>query len=69
MIAIDDEGHHKKLKQYFVDEKMSVVDKAEAVILADGKDIVWVVGRRIGANYKVTEFTKRILKVVYGGER
>ena len=48
---------------------MSVVDKAETVILADGKDIVWVVGRRIGAEYKVTEFTKRILKVVYGGER
>lgn len=69
VIAIDDEGHHKKLKQYFVDEKMSVVDKAETVILADGKDIVWVVGRRIGANYKVTEFTKRILKVVYGGKR
>lgn len=69
VITIDDEGHHKKLKQYFVDEKMSVVDKAETVILADGKDVVWVVGRRIGANYKVTEFTKRILKVVYGGKR
>ena len=69
VISIDDEGHHKKLKQYFVDEKMSVVDKAETIILADGKDVVWVVGRRIGAEYKVTEFTKRILKVVYGGER
>ena len=69
MITIDDEGHHKKLKQYFVDEKMSVVEKTETVILADGKDVVWVVGRRIGSEYKVTESTKRILKVVFGGER
>ena len=69
VITIDDEGHHKKLKQYFVDEKMSVVEKAETIILADGKDVVWVVGRRIGSEYKVTDTTKRILKVVYGGER
>lgn len=69
VITIDDEGHHKKLKQYFVDEKMSVVEKTETVILADGKAVVWVVGRRIGSEYKVTESTKRILKVVFGGER
>lgn len=67
-ITIDNENHHKKIKQYFADEKMSVTDKTETILLADGSEIVWVVGKRIGNRYKVSESTKRILKVVYGGE-
>lgn len=67
-ITIDDENHHKKIKQYFADEKMSVTDKTETILLADGNEIVWVVGKRIGNRYKVSESTKRILKVIYGGE-
>jgi tRNA(Ile)-lysidine synthase len=67
VIAIDDKGHHKKLKQYFVDERMSRVEKEEALLLADGNNIVWVVGKRIGADYKITENTKRVLEVRYEG--
>ena len=67
IIAIDN-GHHKKLKQYFVDEHVSRCKKEEALLLADGSNIVWVVGKRIGADYKITENTKRVLEVHYKGE-
>ena len=67
IIAIDDNGHHKKLKQYFVDEQMSGREKEETLLLADGNNIVWVVGKRIGADYKITENTKRVLEVRYEG--
>ena len=67
IIAINN-GHHKKLKQYFVDEHVSRCKKEEALLLADGSNIVWVVGKRIGADYKITENTKRVLEVRYKGE-
>lgn len=67
VIGIDDYGHHKRLKQYLIDEKMSGVEKDQLMLLADGDNIVWVIGRRIGSDYKITEHTKRVLKVVYEG--
>ena len=67
VIAIDDLNHHKKIKQYFVDKGMSRMDKEAAVLLADGNHIVWIVGDRIGADYKVSDTTKTVLKVKYGG--
>ncbi len=67
-IAIDGNGHHKKLKQYFIDEKIPVRNRDEAILLADGNHILWIVGMRIGADYKVTNTTKTVLKVNYGGQ-
>ena len=67
MIAIDDKGHHKKLKQYFVDEHIPRVCKEEILLLADGSNIMWVVCGRIGADYKVSDSTNRVLVVSYIG--
>lgn len=67
VIAIDDKGHHKKLKQYFVDEHIPRVCKEEILLLADGSNIMWVVGGRIGADYKVSDSTNRVLEVRYIG--
>lgn len=67
IIAIDNNGHHKKLKQYFVDERMSRIEKDETLLLADGSNIVWVIGKRIGADYKISENTKHVLEVRYEG--
>lgn len=66
VISIEN-GHHKKLKDYFVDEHMSRVQKAETLLLADGNNIVWVIGGRIGSDYKITESTKRVLEIRYIG--
>lgn len=56
-------GSHKKLKEYFIDEKIPREDRDRMVLLADGNHIMWAVGMRISEEYKVTEKTRRILKV------
>lgn len=67
-ITIDSDGHHKKLNQYFIDEKVPKRKRDMTILLADGNNIVWVIGGRIGAEYKITGGTKRVLKVKYGGK-
>ncbi len=69
VIAIDTNNHHKKIKKYFVDKGMSRIDKQAAVLLADGNHIMWIVGDRIGADYKISDSTKTVLEVEYGGQR
>lgn len=68
IITIDDSGHHKTIKQYFVDTGVSRVDKDNTILLADGNCIMWVVGGRIGADYKISNSTRMVLEVNYGGE-
>lgn len=60
-----EDGRTKKLKQYFIDEKIPKEQRKQILLVADGSHIVWIVGYRISAYYKVTEHTRRILKVQY----
>ncbi|SFF04907.1 tRNA lysidine(34) synthetase TilS [Thermophagus xiamenensis] len=53
----------KKLSDFFVDEKFSLVDKERTWLLLSGDQIVWVVGRRIDDRFKVTAKTKNILEI------
>lgn len=64
-------GIHKKLKDYLIDCKVPREDRDRCILLADGSHIIWVVGMRISERYKVTERTKKILKIqkiVDGGD-
>ena len=54
---------HKSLKSYLVDQKIPQTQRGRLPILAEGDHVLWVVGYRISEYYKVTENTKRILKV------
>ena len=54
---------HKSLKSYLVDQKIPQAERDRLPILAEGEHVLWVVGYRISEYYKVTENTKRILKV------
>ncbi|MCR5736867.1 MAG: tRNA lysidine(34) synthetase TilS [Eubacterium sp.] len=63
-LSIDD-GKHKKLKQYLIDKKIPKDEREELCLLAEGSHILWIVGHRISAEYKVTKETKRILRVDY----
>ncbi len=66
-LVIDGLGHRKKLNQYFIDEKIPGYMRDRTALLADGSHILWVVGGRISSEYKVTDRTRRVLRVKYGG--
>ena len=57
------EHAHKKLKDYLIDSKVPREKRDGLILLADGNQVVWIVGMRISEDYKVTEQTKTILKV------
>jgi tRNA(Ile)-lysidine synthase len=54
----------KKLSKYFKDEKLSLLDKEKVWVLCSGNDIVWVINKRADNRFKVTESTKKILKII-----
>jgi len=54
---------HKKLKNFFIDLKLSSKARAHIPILTHSNRIVWVCGLRIDDRFKVTDDTEKILKV------
>lgn len=62
-ITIDEYGHTKKLKSYFINEKIPQEKRDEILLIADGSHIMCVWGLRMNPTYKVTENTKNILAV------
>lgn len=53
----------KKLKDFFMDEKIPLKERERTSLLLSGKEIIWVVGQRISDKAKVTNKTKKILMV------
>lgn len=59
----DGKGHTKKINRFFIDEKIPAELRDSIVLLTDGNHVLWIPGRRISEEYKITENTKTILKV------
>lgn len=55
----------KKLKDYFIDEKIPKDLRDNIPLIVDNKNIIWVVGYRTNEMYKLTNGTKRILSITY----
>lgn len=53
----------KKLSDFFIDEKLSLIEKEQTWLLINGQDVVWVIGQRIDNRYKITPQTKNILEI------
>ena len=62
-LTTDEWMHKKSLKDYFVDEKIPKSDRDKVLLVADGSHIIWVIGHRISSYYKISEQTKRIIKI------
>lgn len=67
MICIHSSGGSKKLKDYLIDRKIPSEKRDDLWLLADGSEIVWIVGDRISEKYKVSDSTKRMLYVEIKG--
>ncbi len=53
----------KKVSDFLVDRKVSLLEKGRQFVLVSGGDIVWLVGRRIDNRYRITDTTENILKI------
>ena len=59
----------KKLSDFFVEQKIPLLDKARVPLLESEGSIVWVLGRRLDDRCKVTPATRRIIKLIYEPRR
>ena len=66
-LIVDEDGHRKRLKEYFINEKIPADRRDETLLLTQADKVLWVVGGRISADVKVQEDTRRILKVQMTG--
>lgn len=66
-LVIDTQGHRKKLKQYFVEEKIPANVRNKVWLLADASHILWVIGGRISADCRIQKSTRRILEIQITG--
>ncbi len=62
-LQINSLGGRKKLKDYFIDQKLPKEQRDSVLLLADGSHILWILadGDRMSEKYKITEETDRIL--------
>jgi len=57
---------HKKMSDFLVDLKIPIYQKNNVLVLASRDGIIWVCGLRVDERFKLTENTKRILKLEFG---
>ncbi len=62
-LIINQEGGRKKLSDYLIDCKVPRKERGRMICLAAGNEIFWVVGLRIGESAKVTDTTKRVIRI------
>lgn len=60
-------GHRKKLKSYFIDEKIPVSERDGMWMLARESEVLWLIGGRISEHVKISPKTKYVFEITYDG--
>ena len=66
-MVVNQSGGHKKLTRCMIDDKIPGELRDESPLVADGNEIMWIVGGRINERYKITSETGRVLEITYQG--
>lgn len=66
-IIVDEKGSKKKLKDYFIDRKIPKEKRDSIGLVTRGNEVVWILGYRLSAAYKVSSNSKNILKLCVNG--
>ena len=62
-LVISPEGDKKKLKKYFVDNKIPSDKRGGIPLVVSGNDVLWIIGYRTGEGTRITKSTKKLLKM------
>lgn len=54
----------KLISDYMIDNKFTLIQKQNLVVLNSGDKIMWLIGERIDERFKITSETSRVLKVI-----
>ncbi len=54
--------NRKKVSDFFIDNKFSLLEKEQTWLLISGEEIVWIVGHRMDNRFRVTPETKEVFE-------
>ena len=57
------DGGRKSLSDYFTDEKVPRALRDQVIVIADGSEILWVVGMRLSGRCRITSDTRQALTI------
>ena len=66
-LVVNQNGDHKKLTRCMIDDKIPREIREQIPVIAEGSEVLWLVGGRISEKYKITSCTRNVLEIKYQG--